>query len=62
MFHFALTFPAILNAQLLIVTLTRFNILEGPYPKRGSRHAEDDVKSIEMVGGQMERLHAASLD
>lgn len=33
MFHIALTFPAILNAQLLIVTLTRFNILEGPYPK-----------------------------
>jgi len=29
MFYLALTFPTILNAQLLIVTLTRFNILEG---------------------------------
>lgn len=31
-------------------------------PENGSRHAEDDVKSIEMVGGQMVRLHTASLD
>ncbi len=33
MFHIALTFPVILNAQLRMVTLTRLNILERPYPK-----------------------------
>lgn len=33
MFDIALKFPAILNAQMLMVTLKRLNILEGSCPK-----------------------------